>query len=403
MYIARQPIFDTEMNVYGYELLYRDDRGSTSFGSADSDRSTATVLGGLFETGIDQIVGDKKAFVNFDQNFLNSESIRLIDPVTLIIEVLEDTVFDDAVISRISELRSLGYKIALDDFEYSEDTCHAENHADMIKFDPILTPLDEIKNQVSRALSQKKILVAEKIEDQDTYLKARKMGFQLFQGYFFSRPKIVAGLKSKKSGKAIYQHLLSELHSEEPSFHRLASIIEKDVDMAYRVVKIGGNNKARDNSIRSILTRMGLSELERWVSVLMILDLSADKPRELIRLSLLRSRFGELIAQHSNLKSRRHEVSLMCLFSVLDAMLDMPMNEAVENLSVSEDIKDVLIRGEGPFAPVHDIIRFYETGEGTPVCISSEKLDIDQGELFRWYIQSIEWSDRMMKIISSNS
>lgn len=74
----------------------------------------------FFETGIDQIVGDKKAFVNFDQNFLNSESIRLIEPVTLIIEVLEDTVFDDAVISRISELRSLGYKIALDDFEYSE-------------------------------------------------------------------------------------------------------------------------------------------------------------------------------------------------------------------------------------------------------------------------------------------
>lgn len=162
MYIARQPIFDTEMNVYGYELLYRDDRGSTSFGSADSDRSTATVLGGLFETGIDQIVGDKKAFVNFDQNFLNSESIRLIEPVTLIIEVLEDTVFDDAVISRISELRSLGYKIALDDFEYSEDTCHAENHADMIKFDLILTPLDEIKNQVSRALSQKKFLLPKK-------------------------------------------------------------------------------------------------------------------------------------------------------------------------------------------------------------------------------------------------
>lgn len=127
----------------------------------------------------------------------------------------------------------------------------------------------------------RKILVAEKIEDQDTYLKARKMGFQLFRGYFFSRPKIVAGLKSKKSGKAIYQHLLSELHSEEPSFHRLASIIEKD-----RVVKIGGNNKARDNSIRSMHTVMGLTELERWVSVLMILDLSADKPQELIRLSL---------------------------------------------------------------------------------------------------------------------
>lgn len=403
MYIARQPIFDAEMNVYGYELLYRDDRGATSFGSAGSDKSTATVLGGLFETGIEQIVGDKKAFVNFDQNFLNSESIRLIKPATLIIEILEDTVFDDDVIARISELRSSGYTIALDDFEYNEDTCRAEDHADMIKFDLILTPLDDIKAQVSRALSQKKILVAEKIEDQDTYLKARSMGFQLFQGYFFSRPKIVAGLQSKKSGKAVYQHLLSELHCEEPSFHRLASIIEKDVDMAYRVVKIGGNNKSRDNSIKSILTRMGLVELERWVSVLMLLDLCSDKPQELVRLSLLRSRFGELIAQHSSLRSRRHEVSLMCLFSVLDAMLDMPMEDAVQDLSLSDDIKSALVHGAGPFAPVYDIIRFYETGEGTPVCISSEKLGIDQGELFRWYIQSIEWSDRMMLIISNHS
>ena len=403
MYIARQPIFDTEMNVYGYELLYRDDHGATSFGSEDSDRSTATVLGGLFETGIDQIVGDKKAFVNFDQNFLNSESIRLIEPVTLIIEVLEDTVFDDAVLSRIIELRSLGYKIALDDFEQSENTYRAENHADMIKFDLILTPLEEIGNQVSRALSNNKILVAEKIEDQDTYLKARSMGFQLFQGYFFSRPKIVAGVKSKKSGKAVYHHLLSELQSEEPSFHRLASIIEKDVDMAYRVVKIGGNNKSRDNSIKSILTRMGLVELERWVSVLMLLDLSSDKPKELVRLSLLRSRFGELIAQHSILRNRRHEVSLMCLFSVLDAMLDMPMEDAVQDLSISDDIKSALVHGAGPFAPVDDIIKFYETGEGTPVCVSSEKLGIDQGELFRWYVQSIEWSDRMMRIISDHS
>jgi len=399
MYIARQPIFDKDMNVYGYELLYRSDSGSTSFGSADSNKSTATVLGGLFETGIDQIVGDKKAFINFNYDFLNSESIELIKPGILIIEILEDTVVDEDLVQRILYLKKQGYHIALDDFDNSEGSYKAVEHADIIKFDLLLTPLDEIKDQVIKALLENKVLVAEKIEDQDTYIKARQMGFQLFQGYFFSRPVIVAGLKYQKTNITIYQHLLSELHAEEPSFHKLTNIIEKDVSMAYRVVKVGGNSQYKNNTIISILTRMGFVELERWFSVLMLQDLSLKKPEELVRLSLVRSKFGELIAQNSNLKNRRHEISLMCLFSVLDAMLDMPMSEALEDLEVGDDIKDVLINKKGILSPIYDIINYYETGDGVPVSQSCEKLEIDSSEMFRLYIESIEWSDRIMSMI----
>ena len=399
MYIARQPIFDTNMNVYGYELVYRNDSESTSFGFADSNKSTATVLGGLFESGIDQIVGDKKAFINFNYDFLNSEFIELIKPDILIIEILEDTFVDEALVQRILHLKKQGYHIALDDFDNSEGSYKAVEHADIIKFDLLLTPLDDIKDQVTKALSENKMLVAEKIEDQDTYIKAKKMGFQLFQGYFFSRPVIIAGLRSQKTDITIYQHLLSELRSEEPSFHKLTNIIEKDVNMAYRVVKVGGNSQYKNNSIMSILTRMGLIELERWFSVLMLQDISFKKPEEIVRLSLVRSKFGELISQNSNLKNRRHEISLMCLFSVLDAMLDMPMSEALEDLEVGDDIKDVLINKKGILSPIYDIINYYETGDGVPLWQSCEKLEIDSSEIFRLYIESIEWSDRIMSMI----
>lgn len=399
MYIARQPIFDQHMNVYGYELLYRGDSNSTSFGAADSHKSTATVLGGLFETGISQIVGDKKAFINFDYDFLNSKLIELIKPAILVVEILEDTVIDDALVQRIVELKNNGYQIALDDFDNSANSYKAVQHADIIKFDLLLTPLEKISNQVKKALSENKILVAEKIEDQNTYIKAKKMGFQLFQGYFFSKPIIVAGLKSQKTNITIYQRLLSELHSEEPSFHVLTDIIEKDVNMAYRVVKVGGNNRYKNNTILSILTRMGFIELERWFSVLMLQDLSLKKPEELIKLSLVRSKFGELIAQNSNLYERRHEISLMCLFSVLDAMLDMPMQKALEDLHMSEDIKEALVHQNGILSPICDIINYYETGEGISVSESSEKLDIDDGDLLSWYIESIEWADNIMYMI----
>ena len=246
MFIARQPIFDKTKEVYGYELLFRGSNTSNAYNGTSAESSTAVVLGGLFEIGVDKIVGDKKAFVNFNYNSLMSNSIELVDPSTLIIEVLEDVEVDARLMRRLDSLHKEGYRIALDDFVQSIKDFKIVPIADIIKYDLIATPLDTIQDEVMEALRRKKVLLAEKVETEEEFIAARKMGFQLFQGYFFSKPVIVAGLKGKKPDITIYRRILNELHQEEPSFQGLAEILETDVSVAYRLVNVVSKKNEHD-------------------------------------------------------------------------------------------------------------------------------------------------------------
>ena len=398
MFIARQPIFDKNMNVYGYELLYRAGHNATSYQGSSAVSSTATVMIGLLELGLENIVEDRKAFVNFDYEFLLSDSIELISPEKMVIEVLETTTFDQKIAERLSELKHKGYRIALDDFEKEIKSIQLLDSIEIIKYDIMLTPLQQIKEDVKFALGKGKILLAEKIETQEEYETAKSMGFQLFQGYFFSKPQVVGGLKSKSTSKIIYQRIIAELHTEFPSFQKIAEFIEEDVNLAYRILKVAGKSK-NIQSITKVLQVMGLREIERWVNILLLQDLADHKPKELIRLSLVRSKFGELIAANSIFHERRHEIALMCLFSVLDAMLDLPMEEALTDLPISDDIREMLVYRTGNLLPIHTIIKCYEKGECTDIFKMSDQIKLKVEYLGILYVEAIRWADGIMRAL----
>lgn len=386
------------MNVFGYELLYRIQEESSAYQGLSDGGTTATVLGGLFELGLNQIVGTKKAFINFDNEFLLSDGILLIDPDTLVIEVLEHVSVDEPLIERILYLKEKGYTIALDDFEEMYQEYPLIPSADIIKYDLIRTPLHSLGKEVRQALKEGKVLLAEKIETDEEFQLAKKMGFTLFQGYFFSKPKVIAGIRAKKSANLVYQQLIRELKKEEPSYDLLAEIIGTDVNLAYRVMKATSSG-SKSQTLKNALVKMGFQELERWISVLMLQELSGDKPQELVRMSLIRSKFGELIAANSTFAPRKHEISLMCLFSVLDALLDQPMAEALEGIDVSEDIRELLIHQRGTLRPIYDIISCYEGGNCILLSQFSYHLQLDDSKLFDWYLHSIRWSEEIMKTV----
>ena len=398
MYIARQPIFDRNLNVYGYELLYRAEQDATCFKGTSAASATATVLLGLMELGLENIVEKKKAFVNFDYDFLLTDAIELIHPEKMIIEVLETTSLDERIGVRLQELKERGYKIALDDFEKDIKTVGLLDSVEIIKYDIMITPLTQITEDVRYALDKNMILLAEKIETQEEFELAKKMGFHLFQGYFFSKPNIVGGLKTKFSSKIIYQRLISELHEEFPSFKKMAEIIETDVNLAYRILLISGKKKS-NNTIAKVLQMMGLKEFERWLNVLLMQELAGKKPKELIRLSLVRTKFGELIAMNSSFRSRSHEIALMCLFSVLDAMLDLPMEEALVDLPISDDARELLVHQMGDLVPIREIILCYEQGECQNVLERADQIQIEAHKMGELYVEAIKWADAIMRII----
>lgn len=401
MYIARQPIFDIHKKIYGYELLFRNDQESKLFGKdVSSTVATATVIDGLFEAGMDSIVDSKKAFVNFDYEFLMSEAVELINPNTLIIEVLEDVVVDEFLLERIKYLKAKGYKIALDDFVEDYKDYLLTPLADIIKYDLIETPLEEIKKEVELALKDKKILLAEKIETLEEFLLAQKMGFHLFQGYFLFKPSIISRSNDKKGLKGQYSRILQELHKDEPSYQALAEIIETDINLAYRFVRVASYKNTEDAiySIKNSLIYLGLREIERWINVLMLRELSSDKPIEIMNLSLVRAKFSEYISENSHYRNRKLEISIMCLLSMIDAILDIPMEEALDELLLSEDVKDALINRSGNLSPVFELVCAYESADWETVNEISSKIGLNEDLIMNGYFEALVWATEIINI-----
>ena len=401
LYIARQPIFTKGLSVYGYELLYRATEDSKIFTGGSSMNATASVLYGLLEIGIEKIVDGKKSFVNFDENFLASNAIELFDPNNLIIEVLEDVEVDDDLVERLEDLSQKGYRIALDDFVEDLNKYPLVDVANIIKYDIIATPLDSIKREVKRALFQNKIILAEKVETKEEFLQAKRMGFHLFQGFFFSKPAIIGKIDEKESRKLQYTRLIAELRKEEPSYQRLSEMIEKDLSMSYSLLKIVGHRKGKIPvySIKRALVRMGLKEIEMWVNMMMMRNLSEKKPKELTKLSLIRSKFGEYVAVNSTCINRKFEISLMGLFSALDALLDTTMEQALDGLLLTGDIKEALIDNTGRLNDARQLVLAYEAGDWDTVSKLSEKLCIDEDILAKGYLEAVEWTDKALLLL----
>lgn len=396
MFIARQAIFNRSLKVYGYELLHRDSATSQTYHATSPQQSSASVLNGLFELGIDTISSNKKSFINFDYDFLFSDSIELIEPSNLIIEVLEGTVVDQKLLSRLTELKEKGYKIALDDFMEDIKTYPLMPLSDIIKFDILATPLHTIEVDVQRALSQRKVLVAEKIETEAEFKQARTMGFHLFQGYFFQKPNIVGHTSRKKSPALSYFRIIDELNQENPSFDRLTDIIKMDVNLVHRLLLMTKENgdEAEDlvQNIKQALVFMGLKQLRRWINILLLQDLATSKPGELTHLSLVRARFGELLAENSPFYAQKNEIYGMFLFSTLDAILDEPIDQALDGLALTFPVKQALIHQQGELAPFLELVFSYEKGQWNNVQKIADQLQIDQDKISPYYLEAIEYA-----------
>ncbi|WP_286947726.1 EAL and HDOD domain-containing protein [Acetobacterium sp. UBA5834] len=398
MFIARQPIFNAQLEVYGYELLFRLNSQSTQFGGVSSQGATAMVITGLFESGLENLVEDKFAFINFDEIFIHSEAVELIKPDRMIVEMLENIEVSRNLVERLTDIKMMGYSIALDDFAQTYQTYPLTPLADIIKYDLLVTPLDTIVDDIPACLAQGKTLLAEKVETRDEFLRAKELGFTLFQGYFFSKPRI-AGRSFRATPTQIqYLQMMTEINAEEPSFDRLAEMIEQDVTLTYRLLRLASFRAGSESisSIKFALSYIGLREFERWISILMIHEVSKDKPTELIKLSLIRTRFAESLAKRSGMHEWEHDAALMGLFSVLDAILDQPMDVVLAGIALPQAILEALINQQGVLFPIQALMVAYEKGEWCLVEELAQFLKIEDYHIYHDYREAIAWASRIV-------
>ena len=397
-YIARQPIFNVQKRLFAYELLYR---GTKEFPLSDvsGDRATTGLLTSTFLTeGIDVISNSKPCFVNFTEELLIQKTPASFPKKTLVIEILEDVRPTKEVLAACRELSAEGYRIALDDFIYDKSLEPLIKMADIIKIDFRLTPVDTIRKTLQRLAKHKVKLLAEKVETYEEFEKAANLGFSYFQGYFFNKPERIL-IKELAVAQITLYNLLAEVTKEATTIDKLYEIISKDVGISYKLLRFINSayfyRLQEVKTVKHAMAYLGEEELRRFVILMILSDLASVKPNELVRLSLVRAKFCELLALQSQFKNSSSELFLMGLFSLIDSILDTEMNTIMDKLPIADEIKGALSSGSGDFMPFLRAIIAYERAE-IPSCTDAvNQLNVDMKLLPEIYFESLKYANAL--------
>ncbi len=399
MYIARQPILNVHKKLFAYELLYRGTKEHTLANIA-GNRATTSLLSTTFLTeGIDVISGTKPCFINFTEDLL-LDNIPLSFPKSkIVIEILEDVRPTKKVISVCRTFANEGYRIALDDFVYDRSLEPLIELADIIKIDVRLTPLDTILKTLHKISRFQTKLLAEKVESHEEFDKANKLGFTYFQGFFFSKPEKIL-IKELAASKVNLLLLMTEVTKKGTTLEKLHEIISVDIAISYKLLRFLNSayfyRLQEVKTVKHAIAYLGEKELRRFILLAIISELAMEKPGELVRLSLVRAKFCELLALESRFNSDSSEMFLMGLFSFIDTMLDTKMKDLMEKLPLSNEVKEALTYETGPFAPFLQAVIAYERRQEKRFETILNKMEIPSGKVADIYLTAIKYANGLM-------
>ena len=390
IFIGRQPIFDRKMKVIAYELLYRHADVDRAIISDFDAASSEVVVNSLIDVGLDRLVGHAKAYCNFSRGFLIKGAGISFAPSQLVVEVLETVRPEPEIFTALEQLAGAGHQIALDDFILSDETQEFIQYADIVKVDVLEQSRSQIASQVFRLRKLKDLkLLAEKVETHDDFKYCQKLGFDYFQGFFFSKPQVMAGRRIAP-GRLAMLRLMAELQRPEIDMDVLQQIIETDVNLCVKLLRQINSCfyslLSEVKSVRQAIVYLGVMHIRNWACVVALGTID-DKPQEVVTMSLVRAKMCELLggAQDTELSSEFFTVGL---FSMLDTIFDSPMEDVLENMPLDSEIKAALVSRGGYYGRVLANVEAHEKGEWDSV----ERDGYGQKQIMDAYIDALEWA-----------
>jgi EAL and modified HD-GYP domain-containing signal transduction protein len=402
IYLARQPIFTRTKKVHGYELLFRGGM-ENCFPGIDGDRATSRILSGtFFTTGIERLTNGSRAYINFPRNLITRKIPLLFPPEITTVEILEDVEADPAVVDACREFAGKGYTLALDDFAYRKslepliDLCH------VIKVDFKASSPEEILDLVRLIDGRGKRLVAEKVETASEFEAALKLGFTLFQGYFFSRPEIIRDSEIP-SLKMNLMRIVGEARHDDYNVDKLKGLIEQDVGVSYKLLRYLNSPFFRRispiRSIRQAIVMLGEKGIRGFLSVIILAELGQDKPDELIKSSIVRARMCERMGMETGSRTDPSELFVLGLFSHVDAILDNGMDNILRQLPLAGDIKEALAHRAGSLAPYLRLAEEYQAGSWDKVSVLAHEIGLREQTLPGIYMDALGYADALFAAV----
>jgi EAL and modified HD-GYP domain-containing signal transduction protein len=364
VFVARQPIFDRRLKVTGYELLFRDGPGERAV-VLDSEGATAkVVLRALTEIGWERIVGPHKAWINVSREFLLSGLVKAVPPSLVGFEILENELIDETLVEAVRDLKTQGYRIALDDFTYSAQAEPLLPLVDVVKLDVLALDPAQLAEHMARLRRYDVKVLGEKVESRADHDRCADADCDLFQGFFFCRPELLSDRQIDAHRMALLQ-LIEALQKPLIEIAELEQLIARDVALSFRLLRYINSAffalRYEISSIRQAIALLGVDNLKRWATLTIFASVD-EKPSELTVTALVRARFCELAGARAQ-SAPSAELFTLGLFSVIDALMDVPMEDALASIPFPHEMRDALISRDGPLGRLLESVTALEVGE----------------------------------------
>ncbi len=390
-FVGRQPILDREFQTVAYELLFRRPEGAGDAPVSDEEMTAHVLVGGLMDLGLHRLSGNLPVYVKASRGLLLHGMLEEFPPEILGVQLPAGMAADDEVLTICRDMHAAGRSVMLGGLP--EDAAWF-GVADAVK---VNMADDGAAETAKEARARGLALVAGMVETLEQHERALALGCERFQGYFFCKPQVVEGRKLPESRLAVMQAMHRVMTAE--AIADVEEVILRDVTLSYRLLKYINSAafgmRRKIESVRQALALLGLANIQQWLSVMLLAAVGKDRPRELMRMALLRGRMLEGLAEQ-RAPGRKTDYFVLGMFSLLDAILGVPMEVALDKLYLPEDIHEGLLDRATPRGRELALVEALEQDDWARVDELAAPLDVAMGDLVGLHTQALLWVNDYM-------
>lgn len=397
-FLGRQPILDRNQEIIGYELLFRAAERNMAEFESHSVACTSVIASALASFGIEEVLGGKLGFINIPLDVLLSEMLQVLPTDKTVLELLEMIELNEQVVERCRELKEMGFQLALDDHEYNEDSLDIYAVVDIVKIDILLTGMDRLPEVVKALRRTPVTLLAEKVETIEQFEICFKLGFDLFQGYFFQRPVVLNKKRIDVSGVAMLR-LLQQLTMDAP-LNEIEQTFKENPSLSYNLLRLVNSVamgvREKISTLRHAILMLGVDNLRRWTQL--SLFSSSDSRginNPLLEMAAVRGRLMEILVKPTKGKSGSNEASdaafMTGILSLLEVLFETPMLDIISGLNLSDEVSSALLYRNGRLGTLLTLAEKLEVTDFDAVLPLLDECRVSLDQLLSAQLEAFNW------------
>jgi c-di-GMP phosphodiesterase len=403
VFLGRQPILNSKQQTIAYELLFRSKDSVTNTNSDDLSATSTVIVNTLSQFGLEQVLGKKDGFLNVSTSLLMSETIELLPPARIVLEILEDVPINAQILTRCQALKNMGFRLAIDGFDNRAEYRPLLPHIDFVKIDLSVTPVSAIAELISmiRKTSAAKI-IAEKVEQEELFIKCKELGFDAFQGYFFAKPTVLKGKKPQPHQMSLMRIMGMLLGDADLS--ELEALFKNNPSLTLGLLRLVnsvgiGGGRQKVESIRHAIAVLGQKQLMRWVQLLLYASPDSQGDNALMIQVASRARLMELIAKKidSYQANFSDQAFMVGMLSLADAVMQTPLEDVLNEIGLSDELRDAILNQEGTLGQLLNLAGLIELGDFDSAEQEIGKLGISSDDLLQIQLETMQWANEIGK------